>query len=85
VVSFTPQLLYLQGKSPQYQLDRRLDGPQLRSGCGGEEKNSQTLPGLELPIIQLVTQCCTASLPVILALEISVAKLCYSLYRSLPS
>jgi hypothetical protein len=35
-------------------LDRRLGGPQSRSGCGGEEKNSQPLPGLELPIIQPV-------------------------------
>jgi hypothetical protein len=35
-------------------LDRRLGGPQSRSGHGGEEKNSQTLPGLEPPIIQPV-------------------------------
>jgi hypothetical protein len=28
-------------------LDRRLSGPQSQSGCGGEEKNSQPLPGLE--------------------------------------
>jgi hypothetical protein len=33
--------LYPQGKSPWYLLDRRLDGPQSRSGRGGEEKNSQ--------------------------------------------
>jgi hypothetical protein len=39
--------LYPQGKSPWYQLDRRLGGPQSRSGRGGEEKNSQPLPGLE--------------------------------------
>jgi hypothetical protein len=37
----------LSGKEPQYPLDRRLDGPQGRSGRGGEEKNSQPLPGLE--------------------------------------
>jgi hypothetical protein len=30
-------------------LDRRLDGPQSRSGRGGEEKNSQPLPGIESP------------------------------------
>jgi hypothetical protein len=30
-----------QGKSPWYPLDRRLGGPQSRSGRGGEEKNSQ--------------------------------------------
>jgi hypothetical protein len=32
---FTPREM-----SPWYPLDRRLDGPQSRSGCGGEEKNS---------------------------------------------
>jgi hypothetical protein len=37
-------------------LDRRLDGPQSRSGCGGEEKNSQPLPGQEPPLIQTVAQ-----------------------------
>jgi hypothetical protein len=56
VVSFTPRPLYLQGKSPWYPLDRKLDGPQSRPGRGGEEKNSQPLPGLEPPIIQPVAQ-----------------------------
>jgi hypothetical protein len=42
------------GKSPWYPLGRRLVGPQSRSGCGGEEKNSQPLPGLEPTIIQVV-------------------------------
>jgi hypothetical protein len=37
-------------------LDRRLGRPQNRSGRGGEEKNSQPLPGLEPPIIQPVAQ-----------------------------
>jgi hypothetical protein len=41
VVSFTPRPLFPQGKSPWYPLDRRLGGPQSRSGRGGEEKNSQ--------------------------------------------
>jgi hypothetical protein len=41
-----------QGKSPSYPLDRRLGGPRSRSGHGGEEKNSQPLPGLEPPIIK---------------------------------
>jgi hypothetical protein len=45
-----------QGKSPLCPLDRRLSGPQSRSGRGGEEKNSQPLPGLETPIIQSVSQ-----------------------------
>jgi hypothetical protein len=44
------------GKSPWYPLDRRLGGPQSRSGRGGEEKNSQ--PRRELnprtPIVQPV-------------------------------
>jgi hypothetical protein len=43
-------------KSPWYPLDRRLGGPQNRSGCSGEDKNSQPFPGLQLPIIQLVAQ-----------------------------
>jgi hypothetical protein len=37
-------------------VDRRLGGPQSRSEHGGEEKNSQPLPGLEPPIIQTVVQ-----------------------------
>jgi hypothetical protein len=49
VVSFTPRPLYNQGKIPCYPLDRRLGGPQSRSGRGGEEKNSPLLPGLKLP------------------------------------
>jgi hypothetical protein len=44
VVSFTPRPLYPQGKSPWYPLDRRLGGPQSRSGRDGEEKNSQPPP-----------------------------------------
>jgi hypothetical protein len=36
-----------QGKSPWYPLDRRLGGPQSRSGRGGEEKNSQPPQGVE--------------------------------------
>jgi hypothetical protein len=36
------------GKSPQYPLDRRLGGPQSRSEHSIEEKNSQSLPGIEL-------------------------------------
>jgi hypothetical protein len=35
VVSFTPRPLYPQGRSPWYPLDRRLGGPQSRSGRGG--------------------------------------------------
>jgi len=33
-------------------LDRRLGGPQSRSGRGGEKINSQPMPGLEPPIVQ---------------------------------
>jgi hypothetical protein len=32
---------------PRYPLDRRLGGPQSRSGRGGEETNSQPPPGIE--------------------------------------
>jgi hypothetical protein len=35
------------GKSPSYPFDRKLGGPQSRSGQGSEEKNSKPLPGLE--------------------------------------
>jgi hypothetical protein len=66
VVSFTPRSLYSQGKSPWYKMDRRLDGLQNRSGCGGEEKNSQPLLGLEPQIIQPVAQRYTTELSRIL-------------------
>jgi len=35
-------------------LVRRLDGTQNPSGCGGEERNCQPLPGLEPPVIKPV-------------------------------
>jgi hypothetical protein len=44
-----------QGKKPWYPLDRRLGGPQGRSERG-KEKNSQSLLGLEPPIIEAVAQ-----------------------------
>jgi hypothetical protein len=46
VVSFTPLPLYPPGKSPLYSLDRRLGGPQSRSGRCGEAKYL-ALPGIE--------------------------------------
>jgi hypothetical protein len=39
VVSFTARPLYFMGKSPRYPLIRRLDGFQVRSEGGLEEKN----------------------------------------------
>jgi hypothetical protein len=51
-----PWLLYPQGKSPFYPLDRKLDGPQSQSGYGGEEKNSQPMLGLKPLIIQSIAQ-----------------------------
>jgi hypothetical protein len=39
---FTPQ-----GKITSYPLDRRVGGPQSRSGRGGKEKNFQHPPGIE--------------------------------------
>jgi len=62
VVSFIPWLLYPQGKSSWYPLDRRLDGLKNQSGCGGEEKNSQPLLGLKPLIIQPVAQHYTTEL-----------------------
>jgi hypothetical protein len=47
VVIFTPRPLYLQVNSPGYPLDRRLGESQRWPERGGEEKNSQPLPGLE--------------------------------------
>jgi hypothetical protein len=44
------------GKSSWYPLDRRVGEPHSRSRRGGEEKNSQLLPGLQPPIIQPVAQ-----------------------------
>jgi hypothetical protein len=62
VVSFVPPPLYSQGKNPWYPLDRRMGGSQSRSGCSGEEKTSQLLPGLEPPIIWPVAQRYTTEL-----------------------
>jgi hypothetical protein len=42
----TPATLALR-KEPLIPMDRRLGGPQSRSGRGGEEKNSQLPPGIE--------------------------------------
>jgi hypothetical protein len=47
VVSFTPRPLYPEGKRPCFSLEKRLGGPQSRSGRGGEEKNSHPPPGIE--------------------------------------
>jgi hypothetical protein len=66
VVRFTPRLLYPQGKNPWYPLDRGLGEHQSGAGHDGEEKNSQPLPGLEPPIIQLVAQRYTTELTRIL-------------------
>jgi hypothetical protein len=47
VARFTPRKLYPQGKSPRYTLDRRLGGPQSRSGCGGLVENFEPPAGFE--------------------------------------
>jgi len=47
MVSFTLWLLYPWGKSPQYSLDRKLNGLQSCSGHGMEEKMSLPLLGIE--------------------------------------
>jgi hypothetical protein len=54
--------LHPQGKSHRYPLDRRLGGPQSRSGRGDDEKNTHPLPGLEPLIIQPVGQHYTTEL-----------------------
>jgi hypothetical protein len=62
VVSFTPRPFYSQGKSRWYPLDRKLSGPQKRSGRCGEGKNSQPLLGIEPAINQPLAQRYTAEL-----------------------
>jgi hypothetical protein len=49
VVSFIPRSLYSQGKSSCYPLDRRLGGPQNRSGRGGEVKKYLASAGTRNP------------------------------------
>jgi hypothetical protein len=61
-VSFRHWPLYPQRKNTWYPLDRRLGVPPSQSGCGGEEKNSQSLLGLEPLIIQLIAQHYTTEL-----------------------
>jgi hypothetical protein len=63
VANFTPRPLKPQGKSPWYPLDRRLCGNQSRSGRGGEEKNSQLVPGLEPSIIQPIASAIPLNYP----------------------
>jgi hypothetical protein len=65
------------GKEPLVPLDRRLSGPQSRSGRGGEEKNSQPLLGLEPPIIQPVAQRYTTEMSRILSIDGDVWQLHY--------
>jgi hypothetical protein len=53
VVSFTSWPLYSRGKSPQYQLDRRLGGPHSRSGhCGDTSlhRDSNSDPSVVQPV-----------------------------------
>jgi hypothetical protein len=61
VVSFTPQLLYSQGRSPWYPLDRRLGGP--RAVLDAVVKRKIPSPYWELnprtPIVQPIAQCYT--------------------------
>jgi hypothetical protein len=48
----TPRPLYPK-KEPRYPLDRRLSGPQIQSGSGGEEKSPIIVPvGNWTPVIQ---------------------------------
>jgi hypothetical protein len=68
VVSFTSRPLYPQGNSLWYPLGTRLGGPKSRSGCSGEEKNCEPLPGLELPISQPIFQRYTTELSLLASL-----------------
>jgi hypothetical protein len=66
------RLLYPLRRSPRYPLNTRLGGPQSQSGHGGEEKNSQTLLGLEPPIIEPVAQSYTTELSRLLVRMLSL-------------
>jgi hypothetical protein len=58
VVTFTPRPHFPRGKIPRYSLDRRLGGPQSRSGrCGGER--NLALAGNRTPAVQPVARRCT--------------------------
>jgi hypothetical protein len=54
MVSFTPRPLYSQGKSPWYTLDRRLSGPQNRSGRGGTTHNVFIIIFMHLSLLRNV-------------------------------
>jgi hypothetical protein len=59
VANFTPRPLYPRGKSPQYPSDRRLGGPQSRSGQFGENswpyRDSNSHPSVVQPIASRYT------------------------------
>jgi hypothetical protein len=54
VDKFTPRPLYPRGKNPRYPLDRRLGGPQSRSGRFGEEKIFDPTVKVKLSLQQVV-------------------------------
>jgi hypothetical protein len=59
VVNFTPRPLYPRGKSPRYPMDRRLGGPQSRSGRFGENswpyRDSNSDPSVVQPVASRYT------------------------------
>ena len=52
MLGFTPCLLYSQGRSPQYPLNRGLDVSQKQSVCFGEEKCLLSLPEVKACTVQ---------------------------------
>jgi hypothetical protein len=58
VVGITLRPFYPRGKGPRYTLDRRLGGPQRRSGRCGVQKNLAPA-GIRIPAAQLVGRCYT--------------------------
>jgi hypothetical protein len=63
-VSFTPRPLYSRGKSLRYPLDRRLGGPQSRSGPCGEENKSLASTENRTPAIHLpACRCFDGAIP----------------------
>jgi hypothetical protein len=73
VVTFTPWSHFCQWKSPWYQLDMKLGGPQSRSRCNVKEKNVFPLPAIKSQFLN-----CLAHSLVALPAELSQLLVCTS-------
>jgi hypothetical protein len=82
VVSFTSRPLYPRRKIPRYLLDRRLGGPQVRSGQRGNEKildptaTRTPNPRLSNPVASRYTDYAVAAPIVIYNVELGITEEC---------